>query len=85
MFTLETCRHPLGSAQVAVCERYAAALGSSPEEVHLLRVAIDEGVALDDPQSFFSSTNRYGMLQLIIADARVATARPVCDSTYAQQ
>jgi hypothetical protein len=45
MFTLETCRHPLSDAQVASCERYAEALGSSPEEVGVLRVAIDEGVA----------------------------------------
>jgi hypothetical protein len=45
MFTLETCRHPLTDAQVASCERYADALGSSPEEVGVLRVAIDEGVA----------------------------------------
>jgi hypothetical protein len=45
MFTLETCRHPLTDAQVSSCERYAAALGSSPEQVEVLRTAIDEGVA----------------------------------------
>ena len=45
MFTLETCRHPLTDAQVSTCERYAAALGSSPEEVRVLRTAIDDGVA----------------------------------------
>ena len=45
MFTLETCRHPLGDAQVSSCERYAAVLGSSPEEVEVLRTTIDEGVA----------------------------------------
>src|SRR6476619_3861655 len=45
MFTLETCRHPLTDAQVGTCERYAAALGSSPEEVRVLRTAIDDGVA----------------------------------------
>jgi hypothetical protein len=56
MFTLESCRHPLGGAQVESCERYAAALGSSPEEVHVLRVAIDEGVAraAADFDRFFS-------------------------------
>jgi hypothetical protein len=56
MFTLETCRHPLTDAQVAVCERYAAALGSSPDEVGILRVAIDEGVAraAADFDRFFS-------------------------------
>ena len=45
MFTLETCRHPFTDAQVSSCEGYAAALGSSPDEVQVLRVAIDEGVA----------------------------------------
>jgi hypothetical protein len=56
MFTLETCRHPLSSAQVESCEDYAAALGSSPEEVRVLRVAIDEGVAraAADFDRFFS-------------------------------
>ena len=56
MFTLESCRHPLSPAQVASCERYAAALGSSPEEVQVLRVAIDEGVAraAADFDRFFS-------------------------------
>ncbi len=45
MFTLETCRHPLTDSQVSSCERYAAALGSSPEQVRVLREAIDDGVA----------------------------------------
>ena len=56
MFTLETCRHPLTDAQVSTCERYAAALGSSPEEVRVLRTAIDDGVAraADDFNRFFS-------------------------------
>ena len=56
MFTLETCRHPLSAAQVESCEAYAAALGSSPEEVRVLRVAIDEGVAraAADFDRFFS-------------------------------
>jgi hypothetical protein len=45
MFTLETCRHPLTDAQVGSCERYAEILGSSPEEVRVLRTAIDDGVA----------------------------------------
>jgi hypothetical protein len=56
MFTLETCRHPLSGAQIASCERYAAALGSSPDEVHVLRVAIDDGVAraAADFDRFFS-------------------------------
>jgi hypothetical protein len=44
-FTLEACRHPLTDAQVGRCEAYADALGSSPEEVVLLRTAIDDGVA----------------------------------------
>ena len=56
MFTLEACRHPLTDAQVSRCEEYAAALGSSPEEVRILRVAIDEGVAhaAADFDRFFS-------------------------------
>ena len=56
MFTLETCRHPLTDAQVTSCERYASALGSSPDEVDVLRVAIDEGVAraAADFDRFFS-------------------------------
>ena len=56
MFTLETCRHPLTDAQVTSCERYAAALGSSPDEVGVLRIAIDEGVAraAADFDRFFS-------------------------------
>jgi len=56
MFTLETCRHPLTDAQVASCERYAAALGSSPDAVRVLRTAIDEGVAraAADFDRFFS-------------------------------
>jgi hypothetical protein len=56
MFTLEACRHPLSRTQVESCERYAAALGSSPEEVHVLRVAIDDGVAhaAADFDRFFS-------------------------------
>ncbi len=56
MFTLETCRHPLTSAQITSCERYAAALGSSPDEVRVLRVAIDDGVAraAADFDRFFS-------------------------------
>jgi hypothetical protein len=56
MFTLETCRHPLTDAQVSSCETYAAALGSSPEEVEVLRTAIDEGVAraAADFDRFFS-------------------------------
>ena len=55
-FTLETCRHPLTDAQVSSCERYAAALGSSPEQVRVLRTAIDEGVAhaAADFDRFFS-------------------------------
>jgi len=56
MFTLETCRHPLTDAQVSSCERYAAVLGSSPEQVEVLRTAIDEGVAraAADFDRFFS-------------------------------
>jgi hypothetical protein len=56
MFTLETCRHPLSDAQVSACERYAEALGSSPDEVRVLRTAIDEGVAraAADFDRFFS-------------------------------
>ena len=56
MFTLETCRHPLTEAQVASCERYAEALGSSPDAVSVLRTAIDEGVAraAADFDRFFS-------------------------------
>lgn len=56
MFTLETCRHPLTDAQVSTCERYAAALGSSPGEVRVLRTAIDDGVAraAADFDRFFS-------------------------------
>ena len=45
MFTLEMCRHPESDAQVSRCEAYSAALGSSPEEVAIIRTAIDEGVA----------------------------------------
>ena len=57
MFTLETCRHPLTDAQVGRCEAYAAALGSSPEEVRILRTAIDDGVAraATDFDRFFSN------------------------------
>jgi hypothetical protein len=56
MFTLETCRHPLTEAQVASCERYADALGSTPEQVQVLRTAIDQGVerAAVDFDRFFS-------------------------------
>jgi hypothetical protein len=56
LFTLETCRHPLSDAQVTSCEQYADALGSSPEEVRVLRTAIDEGVAraAADFDRFFS-------------------------------
>jgi hypothetical protein len=56
MFTLEMCRHPLTAAQVSSCERYAAALGSSPDEVQVLRTAIDDGVAraAADFDRFFS-------------------------------
>ena len=56
LFTLETCRHPLSDAQVSSCERYASALGSSPDEVQVLRTAIDEGVAraAADFDRFFS-------------------------------
>src|SRR4029453_4736162 len=56
MFTLETCRHPPPAAEVGAGERYAAAVGSSPEEVGVLRIAIDEGVAraAADFDRFFS-------------------------------
>ena len=56
LFTLETCRHPLSDPQLASCERYAVALGSSPEQVQVLRTAIDEGVAraAADFDRFFS-------------------------------
>ena len=56
MFTLETCRHPLTDAQVKSCERYADALGSSPQEVAVLRAAIDDGVAraVTDFERYFS-------------------------------
>jgi hypothetical protein len=56
MFTLESCRHPLTDAQVSRCEAYAAALGSSPAEVAILRTAIDDGVAraAADFDRFFS-------------------------------
>jgi hypothetical protein len=56
LFTLETCRHPLTDAQVSRCEAYSAALGSSPEQVQILRTSIDEGVtrAAADFDRFFS-------------------------------
>jgi hypothetical protein len=56
MFTLEACRHPLTDAQVSRCEEYASVLGSSPDEVRILRTAIDEGVAhaAADFDRFFS-------------------------------
>ena len=55
MFTLEMCRHPMADAQVARCEAYSAALGSSPAEVEIFRRQIDEGVkrAAADFDRFF--------------------------------
>jgi hypothetical protein len=57
MFALEMCRHPQSDAQVGRCEAYSAALGSSPEEVQIIRTAVDDGVqrAAADFDRFFDS------------------------------
>jgi hypothetical protein len=57
MFALEMCRHPQTDAQVSRCEAYSAAVGSSPEEVQILRTAVDDGVAraAADFDRFFGS------------------------------
>jgi hypothetical protein len=56
MFTLEMCRHPMTDGQVARCEAYSEALGSSPEEVEVFRRLIDDGVqrAAGDFDRFFA-------------------------------
>jgi hypothetical protein len=56
MFTLEMCRHPMTDGQVARCEAYSEALGSSPEEVEVFRRLIDDGVrrAAADFDRFFA-------------------------------
>ena len=72
MFTLETCRHPLSAAQVDSCESYAAALGSSPEEVRILRVAIDEGVARARPvETGLSDEKRVEILSGVQSEDRL--------------